>query len=208
MLKSTVNSALRIIQTVCLFWIIRSNFGNKTSKETTQGKCFSPLKLTCSHTPLSFQIPVRWLSPIPMNLQRERWRLSGKRMNVNFKEEPTQILPITKYAPLFPAIIQEKIGSIKNDQSRESGLLQVNKFSDCLLVFRVALDYWRSYLVLCFQHIFDGGVYKLEGVGSSAGKMVVTVHTPGKRSIVARGNKRGKTVQIRQKGDLWIVLNL
>ena len=38
--------------------------------------------------------------------------------------------------------------------------------------------------------------------------MVVTVHTPGEGSIVARGNRRGNTVQIRQKGELWIVLNL
>ena len=59
-----------------------------------------------------------------------------------------------------------------------------------------------------FQHIFEGGVYRLEGVGNSGGKMVVTVHTPEEQSIVARGNKRGNTVQIRQKGELWLVLNL
>ena len=59
-----------------------------------------------------------------------------------------------------------------------------------------------------FQHMFDGGVYRLEGVSSVGGKMVVTVHTPGEQAIVARGNRRGNTVQIRQKGELWIVLNL
>ena len=56
------------------------------------------------------------------------------------------------------------------------------------------------------QHIFDGGVYKVTGIGTKSGKLVGTVLTPGGQEVIARGSRRGNTVQLRQKGDLWIVL--
>ena len=81
-----------------------------------------------------------------------------------------------------------------------AGMVEIdNKVYKCTFGKRVYND------MSGVEHTFDGGTWTIEGIAEGKGG-IVTVHTPARENFIAKASRRGNTIQIRQKGEIWIVI--